>query len=115
MTILIGLLSGIIAGMGIGGGTLLIPMLTILLSIDQKIAQSTNLICFIPLAFASLPIHAKNKNIDYGVVKKIIPFGILGAILGTYLAINIPSDVLKKIFAVFLFVMGLREIIWCKH
>lgn len=114
MTIIIGLFSGIIAGMGIGGGTILIPMLIIFLGIDQKIAQSTNLLCFIPLALASLPIHAKNKNIDYNVAKKIIPFGIIGAVIGAYAAVNIPSQVLKKVFAIFLLIMGIREIFWCK-
>ena len=114
MTIILGLLSGIIAGMGIGGGTILIPMLIIFLNIDQKIAQSTNLLCFIPLALASIPIHAKNKNIDYTVAKKIIPFGVIGAIVGAYAAVNIPSAILKKLFAVFLLIMGIREIFWCK-
>lgn len=114
ITIIAGLLSGIIAGMGIGGGTILIPILTIFLSVEQKIAQSTNLICFIPLALASLPIHNRNKNIDFSVAKKIIPFGIIGAIIGSLLAINIPSEILKKIFAAFLFIMGLREIFLCR-
>ena len=54
MATFIGFLSGIIGGMGIGGGIILIPMLTMLLSVEQKIAQSTNLISYLPLALASL-------------------------------------------------------------
>ena len=48
--ILIGLISGIISGMGIGGGTILIPALTIILSMEQNTAQAINLIYFIPTA-----------------------------------------------------------------
>ncbi len=110
MATLTGFLSGIIGGMGIGGGIVLIPMLTILLGVDQKIAQSTNLICYLPLALACLPVHVKSKNIDSTISKKIIPFGIIGAIIGSILAVNIPSFMLKKIFSVFLLVMGLWEI-----
>ena len=111
MTIVIGFLSGIMGGMGIGGGTLLIPMLTLLLHIDQKIAQSTNLIVFIPLALASMPVHCKHKNVDISIAKKVIPYGIIGAVIGSFAAVTIPSSILKKLFALFLFIMGLKEIL----
>lgn len=110
MATIIGLISGIIGGMGIGGGVVLIPMLTMILGVEQKIAQSANLICYLPLALASLPIHIKHKNIDFSITKKIVIFGIIGAIAGFVLAVNLPSKLLKKIFAIFLFVMGVREV-----
>jgi len=110
MATFIGLLSGIIGGMGIGGGVVLIPMLTLLLNVEQKIAQSTNLICYLALALSSLPIHIKNKNIDFSVSKKVIPFGIVGALVGSFLAVKLPSILLKKLFAVFLLIMGLKEV-----
>ncbi|MPW27058.1 TSUP family transporter [Alkalibaculum sp. M08DMB] len=110
MATLTGFLSGIMGGMGIGGGIVLIPMLTIILGVDQKIAQSTNLICYLPIALSCLPIHIKNKNIELSITKKIVPFGIIGAILGSYLAVHMPSAILKKLFAFFLLAMGIREI-----
>ena len=110
MATIIGILSGIIGGMGIGGGIILIPMLTLLLGVEQKIAQSTNLICYIPLALASLPIHIKNKNIDLSVTKKVVPFGLLGAFIGSIVAVNLPSELLQKIFAGLLLIMGLKEV-----
>ena len=61
--VLFGLLGGIIGGMGMGGGTLLIPLLTIFLSIEQKTAQSINLLAFIPMALVALIIHFKNKMV----------------------------------------------------
>lgn len=110
MATFIGFLSGIIGGMGIGGGIILIPMLTMLLSVEQKIAQSTNLISYLPLALACLPIHVKNKNIDLSVTKKVVPFGIIGTLLGSYLAVHLPSLLLRKLFAAFLLITGLKEI-----
>ena len=58
---LAGLVSGIVGGMGMGGGTLLIPILTIFLSFKQKSAQAINLLVFIPMSLVALVIHIKNK------------------------------------------------------
>ncbi|MFZ7119827.1 MAG: TSUP family transporter [Eubacteriaceae bacterium] len=114
MIIFIGILSGILAGMGIGGGTVLIPMLTMILSTEQKIAQSTNLICFLPIAIASLTIHIKNHNVEIKLAKIIIPFGIIGAIIGSIIAVNLSSIILKKVFSFFLLLIGIKEIFFSK-
>lgn len=108
--ILIGLISGIISGMGIGGGAILIPALTMFMDIDQKMAQNINLVYYIPTALIALITHAKNKNIEKNGLFPIIIFGVLGAILGSLLATSIDSNSLKKIFGYFLLFMGLREI-----
>ena len=50
LLILAGIVGGIIGGMGMGGGTLLIPILTIFLDVEQKNAQAINLVAFIPMA-----------------------------------------------------------------
>jgi len=107
--ILIGLVSGTIGGMGIGGGTVLIPALTLFVNTEQHISQSINLIYFIPTAIIALIIHIKNKRIDFKIVLPIIIPGIIGAIIGSCIAIKFSSNVLKKIFAVFLLIMGIYE------
>ena len=61
-----GISSGIIAGMGMGGGTLLIPILTILLGVEQRISQGINLIVFVPMSIVALIIHCKRKFIMIG-------------------------------------------------
>ena len=61
--VLAGVLSGIFGGLGMGGGTLLIPILTIFLNFDQKLAQGINLISFLVMALFSLYIHHKNGYI----------------------------------------------------
>lgn len=108
----IGLLSGIIGGMGIGGGTILIPSLIFFTSLTQQQAQSVNLLSFIPVAFIALITHFRNKNIETFVCFPLIGLGILGSIAGSFLAVGLPSDLLKKFFGIFLLFMGLYEFFW---
>lgn len=110
LTIFIGFASGIISGMGIGGGTLLIPALVFIVGVKQQIAQSINLIVFIPSAIAALCVHIRKKNIEKGLLLKLAITGCIGAVLGSLLAVNLDSDILKKIFGTFLFIMGVYEI-----
>lgn len=108
--IILGIISGIISGMGIGGGTILIPVLTMFWSIEQKVAQNINLIYFIPTACIALIAHIKNKNIQKDILFIIIIGGLIGAIIGSFLAIKLNSSFLKKIFGFFLLLMGIIEI-----
>lgn len=107
---LVGLISGVISGMGIGGGVILIPALTLFFDFEQKVAQNINLLYFIPTAIIAIFIHNKNKNIEKQGLFKIIIFGIVGAILGSLIAINLKGEILRKIFGWFLLFMGLSEI-----
>ena len=108
--VIIGFFAGIIGGMGMGGGTILIPALILLLNIDPKIAQSVNLLSSIPMTIAALIIHIKNKNVILSLVIPIAAFGVLGAILGSFLANDISSETLKKVFGIFLLVVGIIEV-----
>jgi uncharacterized membrane protein YfcA len=108
---LIGLISGIISGMGIGGGAILIPALVIFVNPDQHVVQSVNLIFFIPTAVIALIVHIRNKRIDFKVAIPIIVFGLLGAYVGSRLAITLPGPVLKKYFGVFLLILGIYEML----
>lgn len=58
--IVFGFISGILGGMGMGGGTLLIPLLNFL-DIEQQTIQAINLISFLPMACVALGLHFKNK------------------------------------------------------
>lgn len=106
---LIGLASGIISGMGIGGGTILIPALVIFVKPEQHIAQSVNLLFFIPTAIIALIIHVRNKRINFKMAIPIILAGFVGAFLGSRLAISLPGGVLKRWFGIFLLCMGAYE------
>lgn len=108
--ILIGLLSGIVSGTGMGGGTILIFLLTIICNIDQHVAQATNLIFFIPTSIMAIIVNLKNKNINLKLGIYIAIFGILGAIIGANIAVYTDVNLLKKYFGGFLVIIVLHEI-----
>ncbi len=110
LLVFIGLLSGIISGMGIGGGTVLIPATVMLTNISQQSVQGINLIYFIPTAVIALITHFKNGNVEKPVVKPIVLYGLIGAVMGSLLAVKLDSGVLRKIFAIFLIFMGINEL-----
>lgn len=105
-----GLVSGIVSGTGMGGGTILIFLLTFIMGIEQHIAQATNLIFFIPTSIVAIIVNLKNKNIDMPLAIIISVFGILGAIIGANISINIDVKILKKCFGVFLAIIAINEI-----
>lgn len=96
--------------MGIGGGAILIPALVIFMSVEQHTAQSVNLLFFIPTAIVALYIHIKNKSVDIRAALTIIVCGIIGAIIGAYVATSMSSTILRKAFGVFLLLMGFYEL-----
>jgi len=106
---LIGMASGTISGMGIGGGAVLIPALVLVVNPGQHIAQSVNLLFFIPTAVIALVIHIKNKQIDFKMALPIIISGLCGAFFGSWLAARFNGDFLRKLFGGFLIVMSVYE------
>lgn len=108
--ILIGLVSGIISGMGIGGGTILIPALSIFYSMEQHEAQNINLIYFIPTAIIAIISHLKNGNVEKKLVPKLVVWGLIGAFAGAFIAVKMEGELLRKAFGFFLLAMGLYEI-----
>lgn len=109
LLVAVGFFSGIISGMGIGGGTILIPALALFSGLDQKMAQSVNLLYFIPTALVALYFHKKNHQIQTDVLKPIILFGLVGALCGAFIAVSLSAELLRKLFGGFLFVMGVME------
>lgn len=109
-TAIIGFLSGILGGMGIGGGMLLIPAATMFLKLSQHKAQSLNLFCFIPSALCAIFVHIKNKNISFKTALPIIITGVPFALLGAYISTNLSSRIMGKLFGLFILIFGIKEI-----
>lgn len=108
---LAGLVSGVLGGMGMGGGTLLIPLLTLLFDFNQKIAQGINLIAFSIMAVIVIFLHIKNKLID---IKVAIQFGLIAvafSCVGAFLANVINVRYLKICFGILLIVVAIYETI----
>lgn len=108
--IIAGLCAGVISGMGIGGGTILIPALTLLLGLPQKTAQAINLLYFIPTASVALWQHHKSKRIEKKLLMGLILGGLLGALAGAILANWISGEYLGKGFGIFLTIIGVMEV-----
>ncbi len=100
--ILAGLAGGIMGGMGLGGGTLLIPVLTLFLDVNAKQAAAINLISFIPMSIVACVIHAKNKLLDFKKALLIALPACVTCALSSFAAQKIPADGISKGFAVFL-------------
>lgn len=101
-----GVAGGLIGGMGMGGGTLLIPILTLLLSVGQLEAQAINLIVFIPMAIVTLIIHVKNKLVDFKKLLFSLPLAIVLAVAGALLVKKIDESILKTTFGIFMLIVG---------
>ena len=107
-----GVSGGILGGMGMGGGTVLIPILTIFFEIGQHSAQAINLIAFIPMAVIALIIHIKNNRVIFRDVLLIIIFGVLSCILGCYIARNLSGNILRKCFGGFLILLSILQVLF---
>ena len=94
-----------------GGGTLLIPMLTIIMGVEQPIAQSTNLLVFVPCAIIVTIIYAFQKQIDFNLSWKVALPAVAVSIFSALLAVKIDSKILKTIFGIFIATLGLVQII----
>ena len=97
-----GFFSGLLGGMGMGGGTLLIPALTIFLGVEQHVAQATNLIAFLPMALFTLNVHRKNGLLKTKGLAVIVVPALISSVLAGFLAVLLPSFALKKLFGAFL-------------
>ena len=109
-----GFFSGMLGGMGMGGGTILIPALTILFGVEQHVAQATNLIAFLPMALFSLKVH-KDKGLlkTEGVWGVIIP-AIVTSVAGGIIATALPAAILKKLFGAFLIFLAVKGLLTIK-
>ena len=107
---LIGFITGILSGCGVGGGTLLLIYLTSVAGMGQAPAQGINLIYFLPTAAAALILHSKNH---YVVWKAVLPAALCGcatAALLSFVAMDMDLDLLKRLFGGFLLATGLWEL-----
>lgn len=93
-----------------GGGTVLILLLSNFMNLNQHTSQATNLIFFIPTAVTAIIIGIKNKNINLKETWIVVIAGVIGAIIGANLSSKINVNLLKKLFGVFLLIIAMHEI-----
>ena len=109
LEVLSGIVSGVVSGMGMGGGTILITILVCFMGIEQKTAQASNLIFFIPTSIVATIVNIKNKEIKWKLAVPIAILGVIGAFIGSFIATKIDTSILRKLFAVFLIIIAILE------
>lgn len=108
--VIIGIVSGMVAALGMGGGTILILLLGIFTNLEQHIIQGSNLIFFIPTSIVAIIMNIKNKTINYKNAFVIIISGIIGAVVGAEISFKIENQNLRKYFGFFLLGIAIFEI-----
>lgn len=110
---LCGLSCGIISAWGVGGGTLLLLVMTLLLHIDQRTAQGINLLFFLPTAISALICHWKGGFLHRPTLKSAIPAALVTALAGAWIATSINVAILRRPFGIYLLVSGVI-LLWPK-
>jgi uncharacterized membrane protein YfcA len=107
----VGAASGALAGLlGVGGGILLVPFLALALGMSQHEAEATSLLVVLPTAIvASVTLQRRGVG-DLPAALGMGVVGAIGGIAGALLALSLPGDVLRTVFAVFLGLVGARLI-----
>lgn len=110
VSILIGLLTGVLSGFGIGGGTLLLLWLTFVGGLSQQQAGGVNLLYFAGCALPALWGHFKSGLIEKSAVKWAVLCGLPACVAGSLAAAAFDTTLLRRCFGVFLLVVGWREL-----
>lgn len=111
MLVLAGAAGGALGGMGMGGGTLLIPLLTLLCGYSQHSAQAANLAVFIPMSAVSLFFHAKNGLLRPSYFFSIALPAAAASAAASVLAMHADGEMLKRIFGFFLIAVGALQFV----
>ncbi len=104
---LTGVLAGVLGGLGLGGGTLLIPALSLLTNHNHLTLQLYNLLFFFPTGLVAVYFHNKNDLVDVKICKEIVFIALVGAVVGSQLSLKIDVLVLRKLFGAFILFLGI--------
>ena len=108
----IGAVLGFLSGLGVGGGSLLMLWLTLILGIDHSIARNINLLFFLPTAAIASFFRWKQGALDLKKVLPAIVAACISAALFAWLSRRIDITLIKKSFGALLLLTGIREILY---
>ena len=112
VSVIIGTLLGFLSGLGVGGGSLLIIWLTLVLEMNHINARILNLLFFIPCALIASLFRWKQGTLD---LKKLLPAiigGCISAALFSLLSTKIDTFLMKRLFGILLLATGIRELFY---
>ena len=109
----VGLIAGLISGMlGVGGGTISIPAMVLLLGVEQHTAQGVSLGAMLFTALVGAFIHYRQGNVKMSMVFLIAPSAIALSYLGAWAADKVTAEWLTRAFAIFLLIIGCRMLLF---
>ncbi len=116
IVILIGIASGMLSGLvGVGGGVIIVPSLVYFLGFSQHSAQGTSLgLILLPVGILGVLQYYKHGDIDLKVVAILAGGFLAGSYYGSKIALNLPQETVKKIFAVFMIIMAIKILFFDK-
>jgi putative Ca2+/H+ antiporter (TMEM165/GDT1 family) len=111
LNLALGSLVGVLGGLlGVGGGTILVPILVLWERFPQHLAQGVSLLMILPTGIVGAISHAKHGHVVRGLLPGLMAGGAAGALFGGFLAHQIQSETLSRIFAVFLLPVSVQMI-----
>lgn len=108
---LCGLGAAVISAWGVGGGTLLLLVMTLFLGVDQRTAQGINLLFFLPTAASALVCHARGGYLDKPTLKSAVPAAVIAAGIGAWIATAVDVALLRRPFGIYLLASGI-SLVW---
>ncbi len=109
--ILAGLGGGVLAGMGMGGGTLTMPILVLIMGVGQHTAQFANLIAFLPSGAVALVMHIKNGLVKAKEIWSLLIFAIIACVAVSIFAMQVKEELLKQLFGGFLILVAILSLV----
>ncbi|MBE6996163.1 MAG: sulfite exporter TauE/SafE family protein [Ruminococcaceae bacterium] len=106
LPLLCGFGAGVISAWGVGGGTLLLLVMTLFLGVEQRTAQGINLLFFLPTAASALLCHWRSGYLDKPTLRAAVPPAVLAAAAGAWLATALDVELLRRPFGVYLLLSG---------
>lgn len=110
--IAVGCVLGFLSGLGVGGGSLLMLWLTLVLNMEHNVARSINLIFFIPSAIIASLFRWKQGALDLRKILPAIIGGCISAAVFSVVSRHIDISLIKKLFGVLLLLTGIRELFY---
>lgn len=112
IAVLAGILLGFLSGLGIGGGSLLMLWLTLVLGMDHASARGINLLFFVPSALIACLFRWKQGALQWKQILPAIIAGCAAAAGFSWLSMYLDTPVIKKLFGILLIATGLRELFY---
>ncbi len=112
VAIVVAAILGTLAGMGVGGGSLLIIWLTMVLGMEPQTARAINLMFFVPSALIATFMRWKHNAQEWKTILPGILAGCTAAIITTIISRNMDTDHLKRLFGILLIAVGIKEVLY---